>query len=88
MGIFLVIGLILGFFSGGTYAGGFYTILHSDRVEKNYKELTVNVATLFNDSGSFLSGICGFLALNYWIDSRDAFSGQEFSGSDEHHCDK
>ena len=87
-GFFIVIGLILGFFSGGTYAGGFYTILHSDRVEKNYKELTVNVATLFNDSGSFLSGICGFLALNYWIDSRDAFSGQEFSGSDKHHCDK
>jgi len=86
--VFLVIGLILGFFSGGTYAGGFYTILHSNRVEKNYKELTVNVATLFNDTGTFLSGICGFLALNYWLNSRDAFSGQEFSDKDKQHCVK
>ena len=60
-GVYLVIGLILGFFSGGTYAGGFYTILNSDRVPKNYKELTVNIATIFNDSGTFLSGILGFI---------------------------
>jgi hypothetical protein len=76
-GFFLGIGLVLGFFSGGTYAGGFYTILNSNRVDKNYKELTVNVATIFNDSGTFLSGIAGFFALNYWIDSEDAFKGQE-----------
>ena len=76
-GFFLGIGLILGFFSGGTYAGGFYTILNSERVDKNYKELTVNVATLFNDSGTFLSGILGFFALNYWIDSEAPFKGQE-----------
>ena len=76
-GYFLGIGLILGFFSGGTYAGGFYTILNSERVDKNYKELTVNVATLFNDTGTFLSGILGFFALNYWIDSEEAFDGQK-----------
>ena len=63
--IFLVIGLILGFFSGGVYAGGFYTILNSDRVQKNYKELTVNIATIFNDSGTFLSGIIGFVTYKY-----------------------
>ena len=83
-GYFLGIGLILGFFSGGTYAGGFYTILNSDRVDKNYKELTVNVATIFNDTGSFLSGIVGFFALNYWIDSEAAFKGQEVLPKD---CD-
>ena len=74
---FLPIGLILGFFSGGTYAGGFYTILNSERVQKNYKELTVNVATLFNDSGTFLSGIVGFFALNYLFYSDTPFEGQE-----------
>ena len=63
--VFIPIGLILGFFSGGTYAGGFYTILNSDRVQKNYKELTVNIATIFNDSGTFLSGIIGFVFYNY-----------------------
>ena len=74
---FIPIGLILGFFSGGTYAGGFYTILNSERVEKNYKELTVNVATLFNDTGTFLSGILGFLALKFWINNENPFPGQE-----------
>ena len=76
-GYFMGIGLILGFFSGGTYAGGFYTILNSERVDKNYKELTVNVATLFNDTGTFLSGIVGFFALNYLFDDDEAFDGQK-----------
>ena len=67
-GVFLGIGLILGFFSGGTYAGGFYTILNSDRVQKDYKELTVNIATIFNDSGTFISGLIGFVAYNYIFD--------------------
>ena len=67
-GVFLGIGLILGFFSGGTYAGGFYTILNSDRVHKDYKELTVNIATIFNDSGTFISGLIGFVAYNYIFD--------------------
>ena len=75
--VLLVFGLILGFFSGGTYSGGFYTILNSNRVDKNYKELTVNVATIFNDSGTFLSGIAGFIALNYWINNSDAFDDQK-----------
>ena len=64
-GVFIPIGLILGFFSGGTYAGGFYTILNSSAVQKNYKELTVNIATIFNDTGTFLSGIIGFIFYNY-----------------------
>ena len=62
--VYLPIGLILGIFSGGTYAGGFYTILNSDRVPKNYKELTVNIATIFNDTGTFLSGIIGWVFSN------------------------
>ena len=57
-GVFLPLGLILGFFSGGIYTGGFYTILNSHRVPKNYKELTVNIATI-NDIGTFLSDIIG-----------------------------
>lgn len=64
---------ILGFFGGGTYAGGFYTILNSDRVPENLKELTVNVATAFNDIGTFFSGIFGFLGLKYWFDSEKKF---------------
>ena len=64
-GVYIPVGLILGFFSGGTYAGGFYTILNSDKVQKNFKELTVNIATIFNDTGTFLSGIIGYVFYNY-----------------------
>ena len=66
--VYLPIGLILGIFSGGTYAGGFYTILNSDRVPKNYKELTVNIATIFNDTGTFLSGIIGYALSNTLVE--------------------
>ena len=74
---FLIIGVVLGIFSGGTYAGGFYTILNSDKVKKDYKELTVNVATLYNDNGTFLSGIVGYVALNYIFNDESAFDGQQ-----------
>ena len=74
---FLIIGVILGIFSGGTYAGGFYTILNSDQVKREYKELTVNVATLFNDTGTFLSGLAGYLALKFVFKTTTAFPGQE-----------
>ena len=77
-GYFLGIGLILGFFSGGTYAGGFYTILNSERVDKNYKELTVNVATLFNDTGTFLSGILGFFHLIIGLIQKKLLMGKKF----------
>ena len=43
---------------------------------KNYKELTVNVATLFNDSGTFLSGIAGYFALNFWMKNTDLFDNK------------
>ena len=74
---FPIINYILGFFSGGTYAGGFYVILHSGQVLLDYKELTVNIATIFNDTGTFLSGLVGYWLLNYVIDSDEAFPGQE-----------
>ncbi len=64
---FIPINLVLGFFAGGTYAGGFYTILNSPKVELDYKELTVNVATIFNDCGTFVSGILGFVFYNFII---------------------
>lgn len=76
-GNFIWLELILGFFGGGTYAGGFYTILNSDQIPDDYKELTVNVATLFNDTGTFLSGIFGFIFLNYWFDKDTPFEGEE-----------
>ena len=76
---FPILNYILGFFSGGTYAGGFYVILHSGQVLLDYKELTVNVATIFNDTGTFLSGLVGYWLMNFVIDSDEAFPGQELN---------
>ena len=78
-GVYLFLGLLFGFFSGGTYAVGFYTILNSDRVKQNYKELSVNIATLFNDTGSFLSGILGFITYKYILNSDEPF-GEKLTG--------
>ena len=47
---------------------------YSDDIQENYKELTINIATLFNDLGTFLSGIFGLLALKYWFNSTERFS--------------
>jgi len=74
---FPILNYILGFFSGGTYAGGFYVILHSGQVLLDYKELTVNIATIFNDTGTFLSGLVGYWLMNFVIESDEAFPGQE-----------
>ena len=74
---FPILNYVLGFFSGGTYAGGFYVILHSGQVLLDYKELTVNVATIFNDSGTFLSGLVGYVLLNFIIDNDDPFDGEK-----------
>ena len=75
--LFPIVNYILGCFSGGTYSGAFYTILHSGKVLPEYKELTVNVATLFNDLGTFLSGIVGNILMLYLLKDTSPFEGQE-----------
>ena len=67
----------LGFFASGTYATGFYNILQSKELLLEYKELTVNIITIFIDSGVFLSGIFGYFAINYIFPSSEPFKGQE-----------
>ena len=77
--LFPIVNYILGCFAGGTYSGAFYTILHSGKVTPEYKELTVNVATLFNDIGTFLSGIVGYVLMNYVVDSDEPFPGESIN---------
>ena len=74
---FPIVNYILGCFSGGTYSGAFYSILHSGKVIQEYKELTVNIATLFNDLGTFLSGLVGYVLLNFVVRYPDPNPGQE-----------
>ena len=77
--LFPIVNYILGCFSGGTYSGAFYTILHSGKVLPEYKELTVNVATLFNDLGTFLSGIVGNILMLYLLKDTSPFEGEEIN---------
>ena len=76
---FPIVNYILGCFSGGTYSGAFYSILHSGKVIQEYKELTVNIATLFNDSGTFLSGLVGYVLLNFVVNCDKPHPGQEIN---------
>jgi hypothetical protein len=77
--LFPIVNYILGCFSGGTYSGAFYTILHSGKVIPEYKELTVNIATLFNDLGTFLSGIVGNILMLYLLKDTTPFEGQDIN---------
>ena len=75
--VICIFNFVLGFFAGGTYAGAFYVIIHSDQVLPDYKELTVNVATLFNDLGTFVSGLVGYVLMNFVVNSDTPFEGEE-----------
>ena len=57
--------MINGFFGGGSYAGGFYAILNNEKLGSKYKDLTVNIATIFDDIGTILSGLFGFINQKY-----------------------
>ena len=77
--LFPIVNYILGCFAGGTYSGAFYVILHSGKVTPEYKELTVNIATLFNDVGTFLSGIVGYLLMKFVVNSDEPHEGEEIN---------
>ena len=77
--LFPITNFILGCFTGGTNSGAFYTILHSGNALPQYKELTVNIATLFNDLGSFLSGIVGNILMLTILKNTEPFPGEEIN---------
>ena len=54
----------LGFLGGGTYVAAFYSILSNKELGLEYKDISVNCATIANDFGTFLSGIIGYLINN------------------------
>ena len=49
--------VFLGLCGGGVYVGCFYFVLNDTRIPPQYKELVLNIATLFNDFGVLLSSI-------------------------------
>ena len=49
--------ICLGLCGGGVYVGCFYYVLKENKIPPQYKELCMNIATLFNDFGVLLSSI-------------------------------
>jgi battenin len=56
-----LIGIVLmvycGLMGGGSYVLCFYNVLNSGSLPEDYKELTVNVGSVFNDFGIFMASI-------------------------------
>lgn len=49
--------ILLGLCGGGVYVGCFYFVLNETSIPPEYKELCLNIATLFNDFGVLFSSI-------------------------------
>ncbi len=64
--IYLVVAsfVFVGFMGGGSYVYCYYKILESKNIKDEYKELTVNIATIFNDFGILLSSLFVLLVDN------------------------
>jgi hypothetical protein len=53
--LFLIV--FVGLLGGSSYVLCFYKILSNDKTPPKMKELSVNIATIFNDVGIFLSSV-------------------------------
>jgi len=50
--------IIVGLMGGSSYVLCFYKLLNNKNTPVKMKELSVNIATMMNDTGIFLSSIC------------------------------
>ena len=63
--------IFLGFCGGGVYVGCFYFILNDNKIPPEYKELCLNIGTIFNDSGVLLSSITCVILDNTFMKNKD-----------------
>lgn len=50
--------LFIGLLGGASYVLCFYMLLNDKKTPEKMKELSVNIATIFNDVGIFFSSLC------------------------------
>lgn len=55
--IMFILMLIVGLMGGSSYVLCFYRLLNNQKIPLKLKELSVNIATMINDTGIFLSSI-------------------------------
>ena len=63
--------IFLGLCGGGVYVGCFYFILNNNKIPPEYKELCLNIGTIFNDCGVLLSSIVCIIVDNTIMKSKD-----------------
>jgi len=62
---------LLGLCGGGVYVGCFYFILNDNKIPPEYKELCLNICTIFVDSGVLLSSIVCVILDNTIMKKKD-----------------
>ena len=62
--------ILLGLCGGGVYVGCFYFVLNETKIPPQYKELVLNIATLFNDFGVLFSSILCVIFDNTFLKER------------------
>lgn len=60
--------IFVGLMGGGSYVNCFYFLLEDKRIETVYRELSVNIATVFNDIGILSSSLTILLFKNTFMD--------------------
>ena len=63
--------VFLGLCGGGVYVGCFYFVLNDITIPPQYKELVLNIATLFNDMGVLLSSILCVIFDNTFLKNKN-----------------
>ena len=63
--------IFLGICGGGVYVLCFYLILNDSKIHPEYKELCLNIGTIFNDSGVLLSSVVCIIMDNTFLKDKD-----------------
>ena len=63
--------ILLGICGGGVYVLCFYLILNDNNIPPEYKELCLNIGTIFNDSGVLLSSVVCIILDNTIMKDKD-----------------
>ena len=68
----------MGLCGGGVYVGCFYFVLNDITIPPQYKELVLNIATLFNDMGVLLSSILCVIFDNTFLKNKNNWNSKSY----------
>jgi battenin len=59
----------VGLMGGCSYSNCMYFVLNSEKLDKKEKEVTINIGSMFYDTGIFLAGVSSLIISNFMIKS-------------------